>query len=469
MKFFLKHIWIIASLFMVSSCEDFLNVNENPNVATQPPLAGLFAVGTYQTGLNHQRVAGSTSFYTQYFASPNAGLGNDVYEQVDLSGTWTSIYDVMTDIYDLIELANEGGSPEVAGAGKLLMATNLGLLADLWGDVPYSEAFTGLNIIPVYDNAQAIYNEIFALISAARSDLNASSSNTTLAKIAASDFILGGSKARWLQYSYALEARYKLHFSKGSSFDAAGILSAVSSAFQSNSDQAQVTKFEVRNPWASVAINNANLVLGGWLSEQFIDALNGTTFGVVDPRLAKITTPLPDGSYAGTANGAGRKGDGTVKLECYLENSRAYASNNSPLYVFTLAELKFIEAETALASDRNRALSAFLAGVQAHMADMGVSSTDADAYIEAAYPGLGAASLTLDMIMREKYVAMFLHPESWTDARRFNYQYKDFTLPANAELSEFIRRVQYPSVEITRNRQNVPIINTLTERLFWDN
>ena len=103
------------------------------------------------------------------------------------------------------------------------------------------------------------------------------------------------------------------------------------------------------------------------------------------------------------------------------------------------------------------------------MTDMGVSSAEANAYIEEAYPGLSAASLTRDMIMREKYVAMFLHPESWTDARRFDYQYKDFTLPANADLSEFIRRVQYPSVEITRNRQNVPIINSLAERLFWDN
>ncbi|NJK84138.1 MAG: SusD/RagB family nutrient-binding outer membrane lipoprotein [Saprospiraceae bacterium] len=102
------------------------------------------------------------------------------------------------------------------------------------------------------------------------------------------------------------------------------------------------------------------------------------------------------------------------------------------------------------------------------MADIGVSQEAAQAYLDAAYPSLTAATLTKDLVMKEKYVAMFLHPEAWVDARRFDYQYKDFTLPANAELNEFIRRVQYPTVEITRNRQNVPIINSLAERLFWD-
>lgn len=29
------------------------------------------------------------------------------------------------------------------------------------------------------------------------------------------------------------------------------------------------------------------------------------------------------------------------------------------------------------------------------------------------------ANITLDLILKEKYVAMFLHPESWNDARRF--------------------------------------------------
>ncbi len=468
MKFTIKYMFILLALIGMSSCEDYLDINENPNVATKPPLAGLLAVTTYRTGINQFSVGSNTSFYTQYLASPNAGLGSDVYEQVDLSGTWNTIYDVMSDIFDLIKLAEEGGSTELAGAGKLLMAANLALLVDMWGNVPYSDAFTGKNIIPKYDEAQGLYSTVLSLIAEGRADIQKPNSTSTIAKNEKSDFLLGGKKDNWLKFSYALEARYLNHFSKQGNYNPTAILAAVSNSFTSSAEQAQVKAFDVRNPWANVARNNANLVLGGWLSEQFVDALNGNTFGVVDPRLAKITTPLPDGTFVGTPNGAGRRGDGTKKLETYLDNSRAYASDNSPLFVFTFAELKFIEAEAALTSAPARALEAFLAGIKAHMADVGVSAEDAQAYIDAAYPNLTAATLTKDLIMKEKYVAMFLHPEAWVDARRFDYKYKDFTLPANAELNEFIRRVQYPTVEITRNRQNVPIINSLAERIFWD-
>ncbi|NJK84139.1 MAG: SusD/RagB family nutrient-binding outer membrane lipoprotein [Saprospiraceae bacterium] len=357
----MKYMFILLALIGMSSCEDFLDINENPNVATRPPLAGLLAVATYQTGINQFRVGSNTSFYTQYLASPNAGLGNDVYEQVDLSGTWNSVYDIMSDIFDLIQFAEEEGSTELVGVGKLLMAANLGLLVDLWGNVPYSDAFTGTNIIPTYDDAQGLYSTALSLIAEGRADIQRENSTSTIAKNEKSDFLLGGKKDNWLKFSYALEARYLNHFSKQGSYNPSAILAAVSNSFATSAEQAQVIAFEVRNPWANTARNNANLVLGGWLSEQFVDALNGTTFGVVDPRLEKITTPLPDGtSYVGTPNGAGRRGDGTKKVETYLDNSRAYASDNSPLFVFTFAELKFIEAEAALASNPTRALEAFL-------------------------------------------------------------------------------------------------------------
>jgi len=70
--------------------------------------------------------------------------------------------------------------------------------------------------------------------------------------------------------------------------------------------------------------------------------------------------------------------------------------------------------------------------------------------------------------MDEKYKAMFLHPTSWTDARRFNYQYTGFQMPLNAVLGTYIRRMDYPSVEVTRNGVNVPDITGLDQRFWWD-
>jgi hypothetical protein len=72
------------------------------------------------------------------------------------------------------------------------------------------------------------------------------------------------------------------------------------------------------------------------------------------------------------------------------------------------------------------------------------------------------------LIFKEKYVATFLQPETWTDARRYNYKYKDFSLPKNALLATFIRRVGYPSSEINRNKDNVPVVSSLADLLWWD-
>jgi hypothetical protein len=63
---------------------------------------------------------------------------------------------------------------------------------------------------------------------------------------------------------------------------------------------------------------------------------------------------------------------------------------------------------------------------------------------------------------------MFLHPEAWTDARRYDYRYKNFNLPVNAVLPTFIRRVGYPSTETDRNSANVPAVSSLTEKLYFE-
>ncbi len=99
---------------------------------------------------------------------------------------------------------------------------------------------------------------------------------------------------------------------------------------------------------------------------------------------------------------------------------------------------------------------------------MGVSTAARDAYVALATVSVGENALTLDLIFKEKYIAMFLHPEAWVDARRYDYKYKNFTLPVNASLNnEFIRRSAYPVIETSRNGSNVPKV-TLVTKLWWD-
>lgn len=462
---------LLLALLLSAGCEEYLDVNDNPNTAIEAPLDGLLAYGSAQTGLNQFRVGSFTGFFVQYLASPNEGSNSDTYIESDYSGTWGSIYNTLTDLYDLQLFGAERNAYHHIAASKVMTAINLGLLADTWGAVPFSDAFTGENITPAYDSDEAIYNTIFRLLDEAEDDFSNPANEVNLD--ADSDFIHAGDLDAWDKTIDALRARYLNHLTETGNYDPAAVLNAVNGAYASSGDDAELSRFQVRNPWADVAVDNENLLLGGWLSEQFVDALNGNTFGVVDPRLALVATATDNGDYVGTVNGAGRMGDGTEAVESYLSTDGALSSTNSPLEIITYAELKFIEAEAALRSNQNdQALMAFEAGVRADIEKLfalqGMDGTAAaNTYLAEAYPGLTAGSLDLATIFREKYAALFLNPETWVDARRHNYQYQDFSLPENAALSEFIRRVQYPETELIRNTENTPTV-TLTDRIFWN-
>ena len=130
--------------------------------------------------------------------------------------------------------------------------------------------------------------------------------------------------------------------------------------------------------------------------------------------------------------------------------------------------MKFVEAEAHFrAGDNADAYTAYLAGIIANMNKLGVADTAITRYTTDPSVAVGEANLTLALIMKEKYVACFLSPVTWDDMRRFDYGYKDFALPVNASLTSFIRRLDYPSTEISRNGQNVPNVQR-TDHLWWD-
>ena len=464
----IKYILIFSFLLVsLSSCEDFLDINENPNAAVEPPLKGLLSNTTYNSALNVFRLGATTSYLTQYLASPNSNSTTDTHQRGDYSGTWSNFYGVMADLYDMNEIAEGNGSVQYAGVAKILMAANLGLVVDVWGDVPYSESFTFETITPSYDAAADVYGQIMNLLDAGIADLESENTGELLAE--ANDFIHAGEASSWIRTANALKARYMIHLSNESGFDASAVLSTLANAYTSNADDAEITTFNTRNPWAQVAVDNDALLLGGWLSEQYIDAMNGTTFGIFDPRLPIVTDPIPDGTFVGTENGAGRKGDGTVQEECYLTTNGFYSSDNAALSMISYSELKFIEAEAKLLSgDADGALTAYMEAIEANMLKLGVS--DYAAYMADPSVNVASSELNLEKIFQEKYKVLFLHPEAWVDMRRNDFNYQDLSLPVghNTNLGgEWMCRFDYPDTEYGRNGNNVPTVD-LTTKIFWD-
>lgn len=466
-RFALACMMIGASLSL-QSCEDYFDLHENPNLVSNPPLNAMLSTTTHKTGLNSQRIAATTSFYVQYVASPVTGNATDTYQVVDLTGTWDAIYLAMADIYDMKQKGMDEGATDHVGVANILMAYHLNLIIDHWGDAPYSGAFDNSTLTPGFDSGQNLYAEALRLLDEGIAELNKTTSSVALRP--ADDLIHGGDKTKWIRTANAFKARMLNKVSKQPSYSPAAVLTAVDNAYQSDADDAEMQVFAVRNPWAQVAVSNTNLILGGWLSEQFVNHLNGTTYGVVDPRLPRITDRTVTGTYVGTPNGAGNAGaaTNTVRDEVYISVNSPLTGELSPLTIASFAEMKFIEAEAAFrAGDRSRAYTAYLAGITAHMNKMGVPDNERNAYLSNPAVGVGAANLTLNLIFKEKYVVTYLNAEAWTDARRHDYQYADFTLPVGAELPVFIRRTAYPQGESSKN-PNTPDSPVLSTPLWWD-
>lgn len=461
------YIVLCAGLLAASCSKDYMDLNENPNQVANPTLQSLLSTVTHKSGMNNYNAGLITSTYVQYLANPSAAAASDIYQETDNNGTWDALYFTLADIYDLRKLAREQGASEYLGVAHVLMAYNLSLVTDLWGDAPFSNAFDGTTLTPTYDKQEDLYKASLDMLDSAIVQLG--NTTATVKLLATNDLIHGGNREKWLKTAWALKARMLNKVSKTASYNPAAVLAAVDNAYKSNSDEAAMKGFALRNPWAQLSRNNLGLTLGGWLSEQLIDHLNGTTYGVFDPRVRKITDTALGNKYVGTVNGAGNKGPGnnTVRDECYVSFNSPWTSDTSSIPIITFAELKFIEAEAALATDAQRAYNAYLAGITANMDRLQVPA-DAERTTYMASASVGQGNLTKDLIFKEKYVALYLNPEAWNDARRYDYQYKDFTLPQNAVLNTFVRRLAYTSGERSKNGKNIPGAPPLTERLWWD-
>ncbi|HEY6083334.1 MAG TPA: SusD/RagB family nutrient-binding outer membrane lipoprotein, partial [Chitinophagaceae bacterium] len=244
---------LFLSILFLGGCQKYLDVNQNPNAALEPPIAGLLANTTNLTANNVFSISNWTSYYVQYLASPSVASASDVYEQVDPSGTWGNMYNVLTDLHDMRKFAAAKGLNAYIGVSDILTACNLSMAINIWGNIPYSQAFQGVsNLTPKFDDQQALYDTCLTLLNAGITAMQQPDAAGELD--APSDFIHGGSAAAWIKTAYALEARLLNQVSKTNQYDPAKVLAALGNAYTTNNDDAQVTQFAVRNPWASVAI-----------------------------------------------------------------------------------------------------------------------------------------------------------------------------------------------------------------------
>jgi hypothetical protein len=477
----ITHIFLIGLLLLTFiSCDEFLDVNTDPNVPVDVPenlmITGILARHAYQVVGNWPARHG-VKWAQQISWAASVPPTWDNYDLLEggTDASWGFAYaNIIKNAVALIEKAEANGNYAYVGISKVIIAWNLSVLTDTYGDIPWSEALDPvLTTKPVYDSQQFIYQEVLRLLNEAVADFDRPSPLRPVAH----DLVYGGNMDNWKSLAYSLIARYNMRLTyapgENRAQRAQQALTAVNSGFTSNAQNAMfvfVDAAGARNPWWQFAIS------GQWddrdrLSYNYTELLKSLN----DPRLPIQARPtlvtLPDGTnYGGHPNGEWGGNRDTVS-----QIGEYYSAPNAPLYLFHYPELKFIQAEATLyAQSAAAADPIYREAIAAHMDKLGVDAGDRDTYI-AALPNLGSLTpdQALEAIMIQKYIANFLSPEVWVDWRRTNYP-RLTPVTVEARLDEIPRRFPYPLGEWTYNEANViatgvPLgYSSMKSRVWWD-
>lgn len=127
---------------------------------------------------------------------------------------WNNLYSNATNYDFVITNANKNGAGFYEAIARIMKAQNFQMLVDLYGNVPYKEAFQGGSIrTPKYDDDQAIYADLFRELDKAialLNDANASSLDNNK-EIVTNDFVFAGNKLNWKKFANTLKLRLLMH------------------------------------------------------------------------------------------------------------------------------------------------------------------------------------------------------------------------------------------------------------------
>lgn len=220
------------------SCKDLTELNENPNGVQSDQVNPNLIMPTVLTeaarlylNLGYQDIAG----VVQHTQKDAWSSGHNDYDWSNQS--WGGYYDILRNNALLYDRAVALNFEYHQGVALVMRAFMFGLITDLWGDAPYTNALKGElggtdNITPAFDSQEAIYAGILADLEKA---------NTLLSKpkgeysgiVDNVDVYYSGNPASWQKFANSLALRYFMRISsKKADVAKAGIEKIVSNPAQ---------------------------------------------------------------------------------------------------------------------------------------------------------------------------------------------------------------------------------------------
>jgi tetratricopeptide (TPR) repeat protein len=493
MKGILKNSLLLLAVFSLGSCENWLDVNEDPNnptnVAPEYVLPAAQASVLAVTGGSFAILGG---LWSQHWTQAHVSTQYKTIDSYDLAPAaynlaWTELYSGgLNDFEDVKTKATASGNNNLVLQAVAVQSYGFQMLADWFDKIPLSEALKiELTRTPKYDDGPAVYAELLKRLDAALAlDFNNGkstqvSSDLVFGKLNGADQI-----AQWKRFANTL--KLKMYLRQTSSPNSAAALAAIKTMLTNNTEflttPAAVTQFvdepNRSNPLYESNIRQLNTGNNLRLSktlQSYLEANNDAA------RLNAYFTPGTNGQY-GLA-----QGDFTANSTVILPNvpSVTKMSATDPFYFFSLDEVYFLLAEAHLRSGNDaQAKSFYEKAVAAAYAKFSVTF-DAGKIAAGgvyAYPTAGTAEAKLKAIMYQKWVAMYKQGyESFWDQARTGYPEispvaasneayvpGQWTYSVNGVTGKlFPKRILYTSASRDVNPSNTPAPVPVTAKIWW--
>lgn len=467
-------IYILVALFgasILSSCDQFEEMNENPNEPTTVS-ADVLLTSAIRSSMN--------AMVTESFL-----LGNnaaqltaktlrtevDAYNWNAFPTVWEGLYGSLTDVYSVEDLALENDNDPLEGAAIVLKSWIFATLTNAYGDIPYFEAIRGDedDLTPAYDAQEDIYADLLAELARADGLLAGSGSIS-------GDILFNGDAVKWRKLANSLRLRL-LMTANNQLGDAGTQFAAVVNAgniMTSNEDNATLTYLDgFPNQYPLVPLKTGDFDAVAFSKTAF-DVMNGYQ----DPRLMRYARPdnnefNENAVFSGAVNGSNTaacsKAGSRLGVQYFNDPAQTLASTlGLPIaegILMTYAEVEFLLAEAAAKGwITDDVESHYRAGIEASMsyhqvnpAPFGWSSFD-DFYTNS-----GVAYSEATDIWEQKWLALFFHGlEPYFEVRRWYFESGldwagiPFLSPACENLNDdnLPLRFLYPGEEQSLNAEN---------------
>lgn len=495
-------ILLISLALLGSSCTDFLGVNEkNPNSASEVPGKLLLpaALNNVAATMNNPRRFEFVYLWHGLWciSSGYSQPSNLVQYRLLNSSYQNAFQEFYTEGQNLVEIEKASTDPKDAGfkaIALIMKAYIMHNLVDLWGNVPYTEAFKTVDGIlkPKYDDQKAIYEDLILKLDEAIKLIQNLPANATEIS-SSSDIMFHGDMSLWAKFANTIKLRMLVHQSGMTGRDSyikTAIATTASVGYLGVGESALV------NPGYSSSDGKMNPFYATFYKADGSQQSDGVTYynagkDVVqfmndsnDPRIARFfNAATGSGKFAGNTLGitdpAPLTAANTSKLG-FVSGNKGYmiGTYDKPAPILTDFESLFVQAEAAQRGYiTGSAKDLYNAAIKQSFIYMGLSAADATTFLaqEKANVNFDTATDKVRLILLQKWVSLngIAPVEIWTDYRRSGIPSTlTFSQDPNIANATPPVRLLYPQREISVNNDNVVAVGAIDafkSKIFWQN